>query len=66
MTCVEGGRHDPLMLSTVGQLEVPIVMMHMRGTPQTMASEEFCTYKSGDCIAEIATGALCTALFCCS
>jgi dihydropteroate synthase len=52
-----GGRHDPAMLSTVGALGVPIVMMHMRGTPQTMASAEHCTYKSGDCIAEIASGA---------
>ena len=55
-----GGRHDPAMLSTVASLGVPIVMMHMRGNPQTMTSAEHCTYKSGDCIAEIASGALMT------
>jgi len=30
------GAIDPDMLSTVAQLGVPIVLMHMRGTPQTM------------------------------
>ena len=54
-----GGRHDAAMLETVAALGVPIVMMHMRGTPQTMTSKENCTYKTGDCIAEIATGLCC-------
>ena len=44
------------MLETVAELGVPIVMMHMRGTSQTMTSKEHCTYATGDCIAEIATG----------
>lgn len=33
---VSGGIHDPQMLSTVAKLQVPIILMHMRGTPQTM------------------------------
>lgn len=33
---VSAGTLDPQMLSTVGQLGLPYVAMHMRGTPQTM------------------------------
>lgn len=33
---VSGGTHDPEMLSTVAELGVPIILMHMRGTPATM------------------------------
>jgi len=33
---ISGGIFDPDMLSVVAQLQVPIVLMHMRGTPQTM------------------------------
>lgn len=33
---VSGGTFDPNMLSTVARLGVPIVLMHMRGTPETM------------------------------
>lgn len=33
---ISGGTFDPEMLPTVAQLGVPIVLMHMRGTPQTM------------------------------
>ena len=36
MNDVSGGTHDPLMLETVRDLHVPIVLMHMRGTPETM------------------------------
>lgn len=35
---VSGGLHDPEMLPTVAKLGVPMVLMHMRGTPQTMQS----------------------------
>jgi dihydropteroate synthase len=35
---VSGGLLDPEMLTTVGRLRVPYVLMHMRGTPQTMNS----------------------------
>jgi dihydropteroate synthase len=33
---ISGGTFDPDMLSTIAQLGVPIVLMHMRGTPETM------------------------------
>ncbi|CAB9508726.1 Folic acid synthesis protein FOL1 [Seminavis robusta] len=33
---VSGGTFDPDMLSTVASLGVPIVLMHMRGIPETM------------------------------
>jgi dihydropteroate synthase len=33
---VSGGNSDPQMFSTVGRMDVPYIMMHMRGTPMTM------------------------------
>jgi dihydropteroate synthase len=33
---VSGGKFDPQMLETVARLNVPYIMMHMRGTPTTM------------------------------
>ncbi len=33
---ISGGTFDDQMLSTVGKLNVPIILMHIRGTPQTM------------------------------
>lgn len=33
---ISGGTFDPEMLPTVAKLGVPIVLMHLRGTPQTM------------------------------
>ena len=33
---ISAGKLDKLMLETVGELGVPYVMMHMKGTPQTM------------------------------
>lgn len=33
---ISGGNMDPLMHSTVAQLQVPYIVMHMRGTPATM------------------------------
>jgi dihydropteroate synthase len=35
---VSGGTHDSLMFETVGKLQVPMVIMHMRGNPETMQS----------------------------
>ncbi|KAG7365770.1 dihydropteroate synthase [Nitzschia inconspicua] len=35
---VSGGTFDPDMLSTMAELQVPVVLMHMRGTPETMQS----------------------------
>lgn len=33
---ITGGAGDEAMFATVGELKVPYVLMHMRGTPQTM------------------------------
>lgn len=33
---ISGATFDPEMLPTVAELEVPIVLMHLRGTPKTM------------------------------
>jgi len=35
---VSAGQLDPNMLETVAALQVPYIMMHMRGTPQTMST----------------------------
>ena len=35
---ISAGRLDEKMLETVGRAQVPYIMMHMRGTPQTMKS----------------------------
>lgn len=35
---ISAGKLDDHMMKTVGELQVPYVMMHMRGTPQTMKS----------------------------
>ena len=36
---ISAGNLDPQMLSTVVQLNIPYIAMHMRGTPQTMQGE---------------------------
>lgn len=36
---ISGGESDPAMFETVAALQVPYVMMHMRGTPQTMTTQ---------------------------
>lgn len=33
---ISGGTFDPDMLATVARFNIPIVLMHLRGTPQTM------------------------------
>ena len=35
---ISGGQMDPHMFKTIGQLKVPYILMHMRGTSQTMQS----------------------------
>ncbi|MHC5310469.1 dihydropteroate synthase [Myroides sp. LJL116] len=35
---ISGGKLDPTMLEVVGQLQVPYILMHMKGNPQTMQS----------------------------
>lgn len=39
---VSGGTYDANMWSTVSSLQVPYIMMHMRGTPETM--KHYCYY----------------------
>ncbi|MCE2612805.1 dihydropteroate synthase [Flavobacteriaceae bacterium D16] len=34
---ISAGSLDPNMISTIGKLRVPYIMMHMRGSPQTMS-----------------------------
>lgn len=36
---ISGGEMDENMFSTVGKLKVPYILMHMKGTPQTMVHE---------------------------
>ncbi|MBY0434749.1 MAG: dihydropteroate synthase [Cyclobacteriaceae bacterium] len=35
---ISGGEQDPNMFATVARLKVPYVLMHMKGTPQTMTT----------------------------
>src|SRR5690606_2427793 len=48
---ISGGSLDPDMFATVRRLNVPYIMMHMRGTPKTM--QQLTGY--GDIIADICT-----------
>ena len=41
---ISGGELDPAMFATVAELGVPYILMHMRGTPQTMQS--LCDYSN--------------------
>lgn len=36
---ISGGTLDPFMFETVAELQVPYILMHMKGTPQTMKKE---------------------------
>jgi dihydropteroate synthase len=52
---ISGGLFDPLMLETVAALEVPICLMHLRGTPDTMqqlADYQDVTQEVGDELAQ--------------
>lgn len=42
---VSGGTLDADMVATMGQLDVPYILMHMRGTPSTM--QQFTDYPGG-------------------
>lgn len=41
---ISGGTFDPEMLSSVATMDVPIILMHIRGNPQTMA--QFTDYQN--------------------
>lgn len=43
---ISAGNIDEEMIKTVAELQVPYVMMHMRGLPQNMQSEENTTYEN--------------------
>ncbi|KAG6617057.1 dihydropteroate synthase [Phytophthora cinnamomi] len=47
---ISAGLNDPDMLATVAKLRVPIVLMHMRGTPKTMTGLK----EYDDVVAEVA------------
>ncbi len=51
---VSGGTFDAHMLSTVAELGVPVILMHMRGTPETM--QQLTTYD--DVVADVAADLL--------
>ncbi len=61
---ISGAIFDPEMLSTVGKLGVPIILMHMRGTPKTMQSftqyqdliQEICEFLQARIDSAIANG----------
>ena len=51
---ISGGNRDPELFKTIGRLKVPYILMHIKGTPQNMASQnqyenmisEMCDYFS--------------------
>jgi len=47
---ISGGELDTDLLPTVGRLGVPYILMHMRGTPQTMTQH---THYEGDIVLEL-------------
>lgn len=51
---VGGGTLDPAMFATVAALSVPYVLMHLRGTPQTMQSLATYTHITTEVIDELA------------
>ncbi len=42
---ISGGEMDEKMYDTVARLQVPYIMMHMRGTPATMMHDEYLHYE---------------------
>jgi dihydropteroate synthase len=50
---VSGGNLDPLMFETVARLGLPYVLMHMRGTPQTMTRHTTYTHLTRDILSEL-------------
>jgi dihydropteroate synthase len=50
---VSGLKHDPRAAALVAQADCPVVLMHMRGTPQTMDAEAHYTNLLEDVLAEL-------------
>ena len=44
---ISAGTLDPEMLPTIARLSCTYIMMHMRGTPSTMQSQDSCSYPDG-------------------
>jgi dihydropteroate synthase len=47
---ISGGMHDPEMLSTVARLDVPFVLMHMRGKPEEVNQKQHQQYENADVV----------------
>lgn len=47
---ISGGLHDPEMLTTVARLDVPFVLMHMRGAPEEVNQKRHEQYEGGDVV----------------
>ena len=47
---ISGGNMDALMFKTIAQLQVPYILMHMQGTPQTMQNRPRYEYITTDLI----------------
>jgi dihydropteroate synthase len=52
---VSGGKFDPQMLETVARLNVPYILMHMRGTPKTMQQMTDYVDVVGEVLAQLQT-----------
>lgn len=50
---ISAGGLDPQMLRTVGELRLPYIAMHMRGTPQTMASQTDYPAEGGGVVGDV-------------
>ncbi len=51
---ISGGELDPNMFQTVASLQVPYILMHMRGNPETMASQNQYEDLTRDVLKELA------------
>ena len=47
---ISGGMHDPEMLQTVAELDVPFILMHMRGKPEEVNQPEHQRYENDDVV----------------
>jgi len=53
---ISGGSLDPLMFSTMARLNLPYILMHMQGTPQTMQLNPSYHDVTADIFASLQTG----------
>lgn len=51
---VSGGTHDPEMLGVVSSLDVPMIIMHMRGNPKTMQTMTNYSEEEGGVVVSVA------------